>query len=145
MDHNIERDYKDLGLEGMDWISRADSSGLLFRIQQRNFGAHKRRGIFSRSEKQSFAQEVLCSIECAEFGVALIDLSSSLTLTMESICYSEKLVPTYHGTPCVNPDGNNKNIRQSALACYHVVLAWPETSHYSEVLPLICLIFEYVY
>jgi len=64
---------------------------------------------------------------------------------IESVCYSEKLVPTYHGTPCFDPDGKNKNIRQCALACYHFVLAWPETSHYSEVLPLICLLFAYVY
>ena len=79
------------------------------------------------------------------FGVVLIDLTSSLTLTMESVCYSEKYVPPYHGTPYFNPDGNNKNIHQSALAFCHFVLAWPETSHYSEVLPLICLIFAYVY
>ena len=61
------------------------------------------------------------------------------------LCYSEKLVSTYHIALCFNPDGNNKNILQSPLVCCRFVLAWPETSYRSEVLPLICLIFAYVY
>jgi hypothetical protein len=128
----------------MNWIFRAESSGLLFRIQQRHFRFHKRWGIFSRSEKHLFVQEVLCSIE-------FIDLVSSL----------QTLPPPWpwRWSPYVTPKSwytltavfrvLTLTVTIRIFANLHLrvaifVLAWPETSHYVQRsapldLPDICI------